>query len=95
MKGDLEAEAVKQEFRRRWIRQLVATVIVFAALLLAGAFTRSAGADSREYAPYVASAVVVGLLVFSLVNWRCPACNRYLYKDIYPRHCSRCGVQLR
>jgi hypothetical protein len=95
VKGDLEAETVKQEFRRRWIRQLVVTLIALAALALSGAFTRNAGVDSGPIPPYLLVAIVIGLLIFSLVNWRCPACNRYLYRDIYPRHCSGCGTQLR
>jgi ribosomal protein S27AE len=36
-----------------------------------------------------------GGLVFSLLNWRCPACGRYLGKHISPSFCHRCGVPLR
>jgi hypothetical protein len=38
---------------------------------------------------------VIGALVFSLKNWRCPACDRYLGKVWNPRHCHSCGVALR
>ncbi len=38
---------------------------------------------------------IVGALVFSLKNWRCPACDRYLGKVWNPRHCHSCGVALR
>ena len=37
----------------------------------------------------------IGLLIFSLTNWRCPACNKYLGKALNPRICSKCGVALR
>src|SRR5687767_9013866 len=40
--------------------------------------------------------VVMGAgLVFSLINWRCPACRRYLGKHINPSFCHRCGAPLR
>ena len=38
---------------------------------------------------------VVGAIIFSLKNWRCPACNKYLGKAFNPRFCSKCGVGLR
>jgi len=37
----------------------------------------------------------IGTLVFSLKNWRCPACSRYLGKVWNPKHCHSCGVALR
>lgn len=37
---------------------------------------------------------VVGALAFSLQNWRCPACNKYLGKGMSPRFCPKCGVAL-
>src|SRR5262245_47681615 len=37
---------------------------------------------------------VVGAIAFSLQNWRCPACNKYLGKGIGPRFCPKCGVAL-
>jgi hypothetical protein len=37
---------------------------------------------------------VVGVIAFSSRNWRCPACNNYLGREIGPRFCSKCGVAL-
>lgn len=39
--------------------------------------------------------ILAGAIAFSLWNWRCPACRRYLGKQISPKVCSRCGVELR
>lgn len=39
-------------------------------------------------------AVVIGVLAFSFRNWRCPACGRYLGREMSPRFCSKCGVAL-
>ncbi len=38
---------------------------------------------------------VVAGLIFSLINWRCPACNGYFRKEINPKFCAKCGVKLR
>jgi rubrerythrin len=34
-------------------------------------------------------------LILTFINWRCPACNRYLFRRIYPRSCPGCGVAFR
>jgi hypothetical protein len=39
--------------------------------------------------------LVAGALIFSLRNWRCPACNRYLGRTFNPRYCQGCGFELR
>ena len=39
--------------------------------------------------------LIAGALVFSLKNWRCTACAKYLGKVWNPRHCHGCGVALR
>jgi hypothetical protein len=43
----------------------------------------------------VAIVLILGGLAFSLYNWRCPACNRYLGRTISPKFCVKCGVELR
>jgi hypothetical protein len=39
--------------------------------------------------------VILTFLVFSALNWRCPACGRYLGSNIDRRRCRRCGTRLR
>lgn len=43
----------------------------------------------------VVGAVVLGFFGFSLVNWRCPACDAYLGQRLNPRTCPSCGQELR
>lgn len=38
--------------------------------------------------------LILGGLGFSLYNWRCPACNKYLGKAMSPKFCAKCGVEL-
>ena len=37
-------------------------------------------------------AMVVALMVFALVNWRCPKCNAYFDRGFSKRFCSNCGT---
>jgi hypothetical protein len=38
--------------------------------------------------------IVFACALFSLVNWRCPACGAYLGKRFSPRFCASCGARL-
>jgi hypothetical protein len=40
-------------------------------------------------------AIVVGWVIFQGRNWRCPACDEHLGRAFNPRHCRRCGIELR
>jgi hypothetical protein len=92
-------EAVLEEFRRRRRRQLIATLpalLVMGFLVLRGEGEGLAFAGLPEaVVGGVFAAVFLGVLAFSLYNWRCPACRRYLGRTLNPKYCSRCGVQLR
>jgi hypothetical protein len=96
--GD-EKQRIIREFARRQQRQLVLTLPV--VILMAGAVVAAEkgsgllfGVSFAVWAPLVVAALV-GVVVFSLVNWRCPACRGYLGKGFSPRFCPRCGVQLK
>ncbi len=39
--------------------------------------------------------VVIGALVFSFFNWRCPSCGTYLGRSISMQFCESCGARLR
>lgn len=38
--------------------------------------------------------IVIGALIFSFINWKCPKCDKYLGKSTSIRHCPHCGEQL-
>jgi hypothetical protein len=88
----------KAEFARRRKRQLLVSIPLAAAVLLFGLFGRRAEAPLFGLPPAVLGgavfAVVLAAIAFSLWNWRCPACNRYLGKGIGPAFCPKCGVPL-
>ena len=37
---------------------------------------------------------LVGVIVFTLLNWRCPNCNSFLGKRFLMKKCDQCGVRL-
>ncbi len=92
-----QIDAFKQEFARRKQRQF-AVAVPFIFALFGGILFRSTLeelAGSGVAAPIAFALVVAAMLVFSLRNWRCPACDRYLGRSTSMRHCPKCGVALR
>jgi hypothetical protein len=89
----------KQEFAARRKRQIMLAVPLVALFLGVAIFSDEKdqaalpGIPMRVVAPVLVAAVV-GALIFSLRNWRCPACDRYLGKGASPRFCPKCGVAL-
>ena len=92
-------QQVMAEFRQRRTRQLIVCVPVIAAIIplvmLEDAGPAGLWGIPTSVVGAVCIAVIVAVLVYSLVNWRCPACNKYLGKGINPRYCRNCGTQLR
>ncbi len=39
--------------------------------------------------------VFIGSIIFSVLNWRCPACGTILGINFNGRYCSACGAELR
>ena len=88
----------KAAFALRRRNQTLVSVPFFVVLVVL-AFTRGSDAVGRltnttAILYGLLFAGVIGVLVFSFRNWRCPACNRYLGRTFNPRHCVGCGAQL-
>lgn len=96
---DQQRQDFRDRFELRRRRQLVATVptviVIFATAILQ---RDGSGTLAGVPEPVIGSlfvVAIVGILVFSLLNWRCPACQSYLGRSISPRFCQKCGVELR
>ena len=89
----------KTVFARRRRNQVILAVPVLTLMALLVLSDQSAGSWMLGLPVLVAVPVAllafVGALLFSLRNWRCPACNGYLGKGVNPRFCAKCGVALR
>lgn len=89
---------LRSEFAKRRRRQLLALIPV--AAVVAVFFTANEKTGTSPLGPIavvmpLALAVLVGVVIFSFANWRCPACKKYLGRSLNPRFCSDCGVELR
>jgi hypothetical protein len=82
------APSVKDQFRVRFRRQLGLIAVMLPAFFAAKLDS------SKTHSPLeiAALAVIFVGFILTLINWRCPSCNRYLYRRLYPRSCPRCGV---
>lgn len=98
MQANDEAGGVIAEFKRRRVRQLIATIPMVLAVFLAISLEHAGPAGLYGIpVPVIgglAGVLLVAGIVFTLVNWRCPACRGYLGKGMNPRFCQKCGAQL-
>ncbi|HEV7239259.1 MAG TPA: hypothetical protein VGQ36_08470 [Thermoanaerobaculia bacterium] len=94
----LPQEQIADEFRRRRSRQWFAAVPGIAAFFFVvfGFEPDSSflGIDTDSLF-ILAAGVIVGYLMFSIWNWRCPACDGYLGKSMNPTFCIKCGARLK
>ena len=89
-------EKIKSDFKIRKTRQIIAIFPTIASMFVI-LFVADKNPDKSimgiPLLP-VSVVVVVSVLIFSLWNWRCPSCNRYIGKAINPKFCSKCGIKL-
>lgn len=91
-----ELVAIRQEFDRRWWRQLAISGQVALIGLPAILLTEHMSPDGPPaWAFAIAAVSIVGGLIGSLWNWRCPSCHRYFGKRfLFMKFCGRCGIPL-
>ena len=85
------------EFKKKRTRQIMAVgPIILAFIALLSVENNPTGIFGLAPSTILvgAFAVIISVLIFSLVNWRCPSCNKYLGKAINPKFCVKCGVEL-
>lgn len=94
----IDNAAVIAEFKIRKKKQF--TVVLPLVILMIGLLAMS---DNPEFTLFelprsvlyaVAAVGIIGGIIFSLKNWRCPACSAYLRKNISPKFCPSCGIKL-
>ena len=96
-------EQQKAQFREQFAvlrkRQWIAVIPAVAAALSVGLIDENANRPvaglPQSVIIGVVFAVFIGVLIFSLRNWRCPACSGYLGRVMNPKFCSKCGAELR
>jgi hypothetical protein len=96
-------EQQKQEFKNifaaRRRRQLIVTIPFIILIILFATLNENTGLvlGSIPISVFVPIFIVavIGVVIFSVKNWRCPGCDKYLGKAFNPSFCSKCGVALR
>jgi heme A synthase len=92
-----EEKQIMEAFRVRQGRQflaIAATLVILVLLTLIYKRPDILGEFSRYTIFSVQLLVIAAFVGFSALNWRCPACNKYLGKDINKHICKECGKRL-
>lgn len=85
---------MKREFRRRRSAQRKVQALALAAFLAAFLVSRWIGMGDG-YLIFGITVLATGLLAWTMHNWRCPSCSRYLGSRIVIHRCPWCDAELR
>jgi hypothetical protein len=98
MNQNKEDKQIIEDFRVRQSRQflaIAATLLLLVLLTLIYKHPEILGEFSRNTIFTAQLLVIAAFIGISALNWRCPACNKYLGKDINRHICKKCGKRLR
>ena len=98
METNKSKEEIIAEFKKNRTRQIIAVFpMLLAIFVLLSVEYNPEGL--LGFPPSTILAISIGLivlvLVFSRINWKCPSCQKYLGKAFKPKFCSNCGAPLR
>lgn len=97
MKNGDEIKAEFRKLRRRQLFIMIPTIaIAFIFALYAGTSPNFQNLTGRyeTLCLIIFLAAFLLLSTFSVYNWRCPSCKKYLGKSLNPAYCERCGAKL-
>ncbi len=87
----------KSRFRQKRQYEVALLVPLGGAVVMLAIGERHAEALSLQ--PLMMALGTAGLVLaaagFHWLNWRCPACEKFLGRDLNPSHCPGCEVALR
>lgn len=91
--------AVVAEFSRRRRKQRIMAIpfllVVFTFILEADAGQPFIMGIPGHIAIAACIVIICALAIFSLLNWRCPACKKFIKLPVAPKKCAKCGVPLK
>ena len=91
-------EEIIRDFRMRQNRQLLAIAVTLVLILFPVLLYKHPdifGEISRNVIFTLQVVLIAAFICFSVINWRCPVCRKYLGSDINKLICRRCGTRLR
>jgi hypothetical protein len=86
-----------QEFRLRQNRQFFAISITLLFLIFLTLLYKRPdlfGEFSKELISITQIVFIAAFIGFSVFNWRCPSCKKYLGHNIGRQRCKKCGTRL-
>lgn len=92
-----ENNQIMRDFRSRLNRQLLAMALtMFLILFLVLIYKRSdIFGEFSKNSIFTSQIILIAVFIwFSVINWRCPSCNKYLGSGINRRICKKCGIRL-
>jgi hypothetical protein len=95
---DQQRATFKDAYAKRLRTQLLMIVLLFAAMASLPFIEDSAtyfGLSGAVFGPISLVAIVIGWVIINGRIWRCPASDKYLGRAFNPKHCRRCGIELR
>ena len=98
MQSLLPPEELRRDFARRRIRQWLVVIPSVLALIAVRMLPDSGDTlfgINTQIVLLACIAILLGVLGFTVYNWRCPSCEKYLGRGINPKFCGSCGFQLR
>jgi hypothetical protein len=82
--------------RRQWMATGVALVAMLLFIVADPKYERTTLPLDlpRERVSGFAFGLILSSVLYSLWNWRCPACGKSLGRSLFPRFCAKCGAKL-
>lgn len=94
-----QMEYFRNQYAIRRRRQLLLTIPLILLMVVYATSDKGTGLILSIFpvSTFAVMAIImaIGALVFSYKNWRCPACDRYLGKNLSRRSCWHCGIVFR
>jgi len=92
----VEAAARTRKIRIRQLRLLLLVLVMLVATQVLHKMVVIADPWLALDDVYIVAALLVfAILAGTLVNWRCPACQKNLWRWFYPFYCPGCGIRIR
>ena len=88
---------IRKEFRQRQSSQLLSIAVSLLLILLLALVQKRPdlfGELPKDTVSGLQIIVISAFIAFSVFNWRCPACKKYLGPDINRHLCKKCGTRL-
>jgi hypothetical protein len=89
---------IREEFKKKRVRQIIAVfpmILAFIGLVSVEGNPAGLFGLPPNIVLGLSFALIISILIFSFLNWRCPSCEKYLGKAFNPKFCTKCGTQLR